>query len=145
MLAIVEHQQKLLRGERIRDAFGQCNVIGEFESECRGDGDRHEVGMRERRELDDPDPVGEFRQQVSCDLAAEACLADTSGTDQGDEAVGGGEAQDLAQLVVAADQFGNRLRQVRRRAGGAGTRTTVLATVCVSGSGTTVRISPVNW
>jgi hypothetical protein len=90
-------------------------------------------------------PVGEFRQQVSCDLAAEACLADTSGTDQGDEAVGGGEAQDLAQLVVAADQFGNRLRQVRRRAGGAGTRTTVLATVCVSGSGTTVRISPVNW
>jgi hypothetical protein len=62
-------------------------------------------------------PVGEFRQQVSCDLAAEACLADTSGTDQGDEAVGGGEAQDLAQLVVAADQFGNRLRQVRRRAG----------------------------
>jgi len=56
MLAIVEHQQELLRGERIRDAFGQCNVIGEFESECRGDGDRHEVGMRERRELDDPDP-----------------------------------------------------------------------------------------
>jgi hypothetical protein len=47
---------EIRRDERIRDAFGQCNVIGEFESECRGDGDRHEVGMRERRELDDPDP-----------------------------------------------------------------------------------------
>ena len=38
MLAIVEHQQELLRGERIRDAFVRYNVTGEFEPERRGDG-----------------------------------------------------------------------------------------------------------
>ena len=120
MLAIVEHQQELLRGERIRDAFGRYNVTGEVETELRGDGRRHEVGIRKRRELDSPDPVGEFRQQASCDLEAEARLADPSGTRQGDQAVGGGEAQDLLELDVAADQLGNRLGQVRRWAGWGG-------------------------
>jgi hypothetical protein len=94
MLAIVEHQQKPLRGERIRDAIRRCNVTAEIETERGGDGDRHEVGIRQRRELDNPDPVGEFGQQPPSDLEAEARLADPAGTRQGDQAVGGGEAQD---------------------------------------------------
>ena len=48
------------------------------------------------------------------DIEAEARLADPPGTGQCNETVGGGEAQDLLDLVVAADQLGNRLRQVRR-------------------------------
>jgi hypothetical protein len=36
MLAIVEHQQELLRAERIRDAFRRYNVIGEIETERSG-------------------------------------------------------------------------------------------------------------
>jgi hypothetical protein len=47
-------------------------------------------------------------------------FADASGTRQGDEPVGGGEAQDLLDLDVAADQLGNRPRQVRRWAGRGG-------------------------
>jgi len=62
MLAIVEHQQELFRGERIRDAFGRYSAAGEVETELSGDGDRHEVGIRKRRELDSPNPVGEFWQ-----------------------------------------------------------------------------------
>ena len=54
---------------------------------------------------------------MPCDLEAEAGLTDASGTCQGDEPVGGGEAQDLLEFDLAADQLGNRLRQVRRRAG----------------------------
>ena len=46
MLAIVQHQQELLRGERVRDAFGRYDVIGKIETERRGDGGRHEVGIR---------------------------------------------------------------------------------------------------
>ena len=33
---------------------------------------------------------------------------------QGDEAMGGGEAEHFTQLDFAADQFGNWFRQVRR-------------------------------
>jgi hypothetical protein len=89
MLAIVERQHELLRGERIRDAFGRYDVIGKVKTKRRGDRGRHEVRIRERRELDDPDPVGEFGQQAPCDLEAEARLADPSGAGQGDEPVGG--------------------------------------------------------
>ena len=57
------------------------------------DGDRDEVGIRQRRQLDDPNPVGKSRQQVSRNLDAEARLADAARADQGDEAVGGGKAK----------------------------------------------------
>src|SRR5205807_560726 len=120
MLAIVEHQQELFRGERIRDAFGRYSAAGEVETELSRDGHRHEVGIRKRRELNNPDPVGEFRQQASCDLEPEARLADPSGTRQCDQALGGGKAQDLVDLDVAADQFGNWLWQVRRWTGWGG-------------------------
>jgi hypothetical protein len=40
----------------------------------------------------------------------------------GDQAMGGGEVQDLLELGVAAYQLGNRLRQVRRAAGRGGHR-----------------------
>ena len=76
MFTIVEHQQELLRGERIRDASGRYNGIGEVETELSGDGGRHEVGIRKRRELDNPDPVGEFGQQAPCDLEAEKNAAE---------------------------------------------------------------------
>src|ERR1700736_3039713 len=122
MLAIVEHEQELLRGERIRDAIRRCNVTAEIETERGGDGDRHEVGIRQRRELDRPNPVDEFGQQVPGDLEAETRLPDPSSTRQGDQTVGGGEAQDLLELQIAADQFGNRLRYVRHWAGRGGDR-----------------------
>jgi hypothetical protein len=45
----------------------------------------------------------------------EPCLADPAGAGQGNEPVDGGEAQDFTQLVIPADQLGNRLRQVGGR------------------------------
>jgi hypothetical protein len=42
-------------------------------------------------------------------------LADAAGAGQGDEPMRGGKAQDFAQLIVPADQLGNRLRQFRWR------------------------------
>jgi hypothetical protein len=50
-----------------------------------------------------------LRQQPACSCKREPRLADTASAGQRDEALRGGEVQDLAQLVVAADQFGNRL------------------------------------
>ncbi len=59
---------------------------------------------------------------MSCRLKAEPGLADATGAGQGDEAMGGAEVQDLVQLDIAADQPGDRLRQVSRRAGWGGRR-----------------------
>ena len=131
--------------ERVRDAMRRRRARSEFEPERGGDGDRDEVGIGERRELDDPDPVGKFRQQVSCDLEAEPRLADAAGAGQRDEAMGGAEVQDLVELGVAADQFGNRLRQVRRRRDGAAPLQASARLPAHRASPQVVRISPVNW
>jgi len=122
MLAIVEHNHDLLRTERVRRGLRRCRARNEFKPECGGDGDRDEVRIGQRRQLGGPDPIGERRQLLSCDLEAKPRLADASGAGQGDQAVGGAKAQDLGQLGVTADQFGNLLRQVRGRAGWHGRR-----------------------
>ena len=122
MLTIVEHEHELLRAEPVRNTFGRYRTSGEIEAEGCCHGGRDKLGIGQGRQLRDPNPVDKSRQQVSCDLAAEACLADTSRTDQGDEAMGGAEVQDLVQLDVAADQLRNRLREVCRRAGWRGRR-----------------------
>src|SRR5438552_15376969 len=101
MLTIVEHQKELLRGESIRDAFGRYSAARGVETERSGEGGRHEVGIRKRRELDSPDPAGELGQQMPCDLNAKPRLADPSGARQGDQAAGGGEAQDPLELDLA--------------------------------------------
>jgi hypothetical protein len=62
----------------------------------------------------------------------------------GDQAIGGGEAQDLLELCVAADRLENRLRQVRRAAGRGGHRHGCLQGACVGGLAPIVRTSPVN-
>src|SRR6266851_5195370 len=79
-----------------------------------GNPERNKIGIGQACEFHDPHPIDELWQQAPGDLEAQTRLADTSGTRQGDEAAGGGEAEDLLERDGAADQFGNRLRQVRR-------------------------------
>ena len=56
-----------------------------------------------------------MRQQLACEREGNPCLTDTAGAGQRDEPMRGGKVQDLADLVVAADQLGKRLGQVRHR------------------------------
>ena len=85
-----------------------------------GNPDRNKIGIGQACEFHDPHPIDELWQQAPGDLEAQTRLADASGTRQGDEAAGGGEAEDLLERDGAADQFGNRLRQVRRWTGRSG-------------------------
>jgi hypothetical protein len=55
--------------------------------------------------------------------------------------VAGAEVEDLVQLDIAADQLGNRLREVRGRAGGGG----VDCGIAALGRAEAVRTPPVNW
>ena len=56
-----------------------------------------------------------MRPQPARGREGEPRLTDAAGAGHVDESMRGGEAQDLAQFVVPADQLGNRRRQVRRR------------------------------
>src|SRR4029077_16117181 len=73
-------------------------------------------------QFDGPNPIGKARQQVSRGLEAEPGLADAAGAGQGDEAMRGADVEDLIQLGIAANELGNRLWQVYRRARRGGCR-----------------------
>ena len=57
-------------------------------------------------------PSAISRQQLARRRQCEPCLADAAWAGQGHEPMGGGQADDLAQFVVAANQFGDRPRQI---------------------------------
>ena len=115
VLAGVQHQQQPPAGERLRHALRRDFAAAKIEPDRRGNGDGHEAGIGERRKLGQPHTVGKLRQQLARGRESEPRLADAAGAGQGDEPVGRGKVQDLLELVVPADQLGNRLRQVRRR------------------------------
>jgi hypothetical protein len=81
------------------------------------DGGRDKLGIRPRRQLDDPDPIGKSWQQMSANLESEACLANATRADQRDKTLTGAELHDLVQLDFAPNQFRNRFRQIRRSKG----------------------------
>ena len=102
-------------GERLRHALRRDVAAAKIEPDRRGNGDGHQAGIGDRRQLGQPDTVGKLRQQPARRGESEPRLADAAGAGQRDEPVRGGKAQDLAENVIPADQLGNRLRQVRRR------------------------------
>ena len=67
-LTIVEHEHELLRAEPARNTFGRYRTSGEIEAEGCCHGGRDKLGIGQRRQLRDPNPVDKSRQQVSCDL-----------------------------------------------------------------------------
>jgi len=56
-----------------------------------------------------------MRPQLACKCEGQRCLPDAAGADHRYEPVRGDEIQDLAALLLPADQLGNRLWYVGRR------------------------------
>ena len=117
VLAIVEDEQEAPPAERRRHPLGRLRGGGEREPERDRDGDRHQPGIRERRELGDPHPVGEARELLPRDLQAQPRLADAAGADQRDEPVSSQHLRHLRERSRAADQIRGRRWEVRRRWG----------------------------
>ena len=146
MLAIVEHQHQLLGAERVGDGWRRCHARSELEPERGGDGDRNELGIGQRRELDGPNPIGKSRQQVSCDLQAEPCLADAAGAGQGDQPMGADKAQDLAPARRPGRSARKPAPAGWSAAGPAPAAAAALSASARSvGLAASMRISPVNW
>ena len=112
--------RRRLAAERRRHPLGGLRAARRREPERDRDGDGHQPGIGQRRELGHPHAVGEARQQLPRDLQAQSGLADAPGPDQRDEPVGRQQLRHLRELGRSADQLRGRRRQIRRRASAAG-------------------------
>ena len=120
MLAVVQDDQQpplgQLPGQRDlgRPRLGQRHV------QHRRDRLRHQLGTRERRQLDDVDAVGIAVGQPGRDLVGQPGLAGAAGAGQGEQSRAAERLADLGKLAPAADE-GRLLRpqafrDARRRA-----------------------------
>jgi hypothetical protein len=115
MLAGIEHQQQAPAGERLRHAVCRSFAAAELQADSGSHRGRDQPGIGEGRELGQPHAVGKVRSQLAGECERQRCLADAAGPGQGDEPMRGDEIEDLAELLLPADQLGNRLRNVGRR------------------------------
>lgn len=65
VLAIVENQQKSLGSDRPSDGLGGYLVATELQAEAPRHGGRHQTGIRQRGQLDQPDATLEARKQAA--------------------------------------------------------------------------------
>src|SRR5262249_55178384 len=98
------------------DAPGRNNAGYEFEPERPGNTDRDKLRVRQRRQLDDPDPIGKLRQQLSRDFDGESRLANASRASKGNEPIVGQEPDHFLNRDLAADQIRYRCRKICRSA-----------------------------
>ena len=112
VLAVVDHEQQLPAGERLGDGLDEGGVALRGDAEHRRDRRRHRVRVAHRRELDQPDAVGELARDLRPDLDREAGLADPADAGQRDQPVPAHELGDLADDLLAPDHRAQLLREV---------------------------------
>jgi hypothetical protein len=114
-LHVVQNQQPALVRQRQDQAVERRTVGGLRQLEPAGDRQRHEVGIDERREVDEVDAGGEVAAQIFGDGERQAGLADPARTDQGHEAERRLPQQiaDGRDLPIASQQRRERDRQVQ--------------------------------
>ena len=120
MLAIVQDQQDVLALERGRELAGLAGA--KLHVQDIGDQHRHELGIVERRQLDQRDPVGVMVEQAAADLDRQPRLADTAGAGQRHQPMLPQTRRDLVEIGFATDQgvsCGGRLFHAEAAAAGA--------------------------
>ena len=85
VLAVVEDEEKPLMRRRIDEAFQRRRRVADRQANRSPHRQRDKPGVRQRRELHHADAVGEMRLQRIGGCLRQPCLADTAGTDHGDE------------------------------------------------------------
>ena len=83
MLSIVQHQEETLGPEVLGQSFGQALTLLLFECENLRHGLRHEAGVRQSRQLDQPHAIAVAVDHRRSDTHGEARLADAARSRQG--------------------------------------------------------------
>jgi hypothetical protein len=115
MLAGIHHQQQAPVGEYLRHALGRSLAAAKLQPHRRRHRGRHQPGVGKAGELDQPNAVGRVPPQLARQREGQRRLADAAGSGQRDKPMRGREVEDFAEFLLAADQFGNRLRYVGQR------------------------------
>ena len=118
VLEVVEDEQETLRTEVGDQPLAERPLAGIRQVERLGDRRGDQAGVAERGQPDEPDPVREAAAQVAGHLEREAGLPHAAGSGERDEANVRPAQQigDGRDVGGAADERGERRRQIRRRA-----------------------------
>ena len=112
VLAVVDHQQQLSAGQRRSDGLDEGNVSLRCDAKRGGDRRWHRVRVAQRRELDQPDPVGELTRDLGTHLERKPRLSDSANAGQRDQPVAPHELGDFADEFFPSDHGAELLRQV---------------------------------
>ena len=111
MFAIVEDQKQCLVPRDARQRLGQVGAVLLGDAECARDGPRHVSRVAERRQFHEPDAVGVRVGELRTDLQREPSLAATARSGQRHQSRGSDQRENLARLLLAAEETGKLLRQ----------------------------------
>ncbi len=114
VLAVVEQQEELLRAQVVDDPVDRRLSRLWLDAQGAADLGRHELGVTDRRELDQPGAVAVPVEAVSRGLEREAGLAGAAHADQRHEAAGGEQPREVDQLPLATDERRRLGPEVRR-------------------------------
>jgi hypothetical protein len=125
VLAVVQHEEQPSRPQRFAELVGRA-LPG---SERDGHRPRHQVGVRQRAQVDQEDAVGEGTECVLGGPDPQPGLPGSPDPGQGDQPVGAEQLRHFLELRLTSDETGEGLRQVvavdrqrpqRRKGGGQG-------------------------
>ena len=115
VLTVVDHQQQLLRPQKLRQRLFQCLSRPGGYAERGGERIDHIVGIAHRRQFDQPDAVPEPGQHLRGDLQRQTCLADTTYPRQRHNSSLAQRVNRALDLALPADERAHPQRQVPRR------------------------------
>jgi hypothetical protein len=118
-LQVVEHEQDRPLPEECRQRFAGILAPLRAPPDDAGDRGQHQGGIGQRRQIDEPDAIGEALRHLLRGGNGQAGLADAPGTDQRQQAhvVLGEEAAHEGQLILPPDQLRRLGREMHREAG----------------------------
>ncbi len=117
VLAVVEHEQRTASPEELDEGVLDGEVLALLHVDRGRDGGHRQQRVLDRRELDHVHLAAASLPDIGGDAQCEAGLADTSGTEQGDQAVTRQQADDAGEVDAPADQRGDLGRSCPSPAG----------------------------
>ena len=115
MLAVVDEEQQRLRPQIVDDGLPQRTSGAIADPEATGDGLHDQVGIADRRQLDQPHAVRLLTDELGRGLDHQPRLSGAAGADHRDQPMRPSECLELRQLPLASDEGG----QLRRKVGAA--------------------------
>ena len=101
MFAVVQHQQQVTHGEGSRQRLDHRQTVLLHRTDCLTDDEGRRTGFGQRRELDDPHPVGEPPQLMGCRFECQSGLARAAHARQRHQARRSQQFEEVTKLAVA--------------------------------------------